>query len=76
MPWSEGVVFRCPCDHRQMYVASPPHTITFDAEGVLTVNASCGYKGNSQQPQNWCHFWLRDGDVEMCSDAQCPGANL
>ena len=76
MPWFAGVVFRCPCDERQVYIASPPHTISFDSEDALTVNASCGYKARAGRPSNWCHFWIKDGKASMCSDAKCPGANL
>ena len=73
VPWADGVVFRCPCDERQVYIQT--HTITFDAEGVLTLHPSCGYreKDSPPRPQNWCHFWLKDGEVEMCGDAKCPG---
>ena len=72
-----GVVFRCPCDERQVYVASPPHTIKFDAEGVVDIKASCGYRkrDNPPRPANWCHFWINDGVPEMCGDAKCPGGS-
>ena len=78
VPWSDGVVFRCPCDERQCYLASPPHTITFDAEGVLHVEPSIGYKARPDlgRPQNWCHFYLRNGEAEILEDSQCPGAAL
>lgn len=78
MEWSDGVVFMCPCGERQAYVASPPHTITFDSDGVLTLDPSCGYraKPDLNRPQNWCHFYIKDGHPEMCDDAQCPGAGL
>ena len=74
---SDGVVFRCPCDERQCYVASPPHTIKFDADGVVDIKASCGYRkrDNPPRPANWCHFWINDGVPEMCSDAKCPGGS-
>ena len=76
VPWADGVMFRCPCDERQLYVASPPHEITFDSEGVLTLDPSCGYRASEhpKRPQNWCHFWLKNGTPEMCDDAKCPGS--
>ena len=78
VPWNDGVVFRCPCDDRQVYIATPPHEIAFDAEGVLTVNQSMGYRAKPNmdppRPQNWCHFHIKQGNPTMCDDAQCPGA--
>ena len=70
-------MFRCPCDERQVYVASPPHTIKFDADGVVDIKASCGYrkKDNPPRPANWCHFFINDGVPEMCGDAKCPGGS-
>ena len=78
MEWMDGIVYMCPCDNEQRYITSPPHTISFDADGILTLIPSIGYKArqNLDRPQNWCHFFIKDGVVEMCSDAQCPGANL
>ena len=75
VPWDRGVIFKCPCGARDMYVASPPHTIKFDEHNALTIHASCGYsaKQHPPRPQNWCHFWLKGGEVEMCEDAKCPG---
>ena len=75
VPWGDGIMFRCPCDERQVYVTSPPHKITFDSEGVLTLDGSCGYRAREdlKRPQNWCHFFIKDGTPEMCSDAQCTG---
>ena len=75
IPWQDGVVFRCPCGYRTVYIASPPHTIEFDDDGVLTLDPSCGYKAreNLKRPQNWCHFHIKGGSATMCSDAQCPG---
>ena len=75
MPWAEGVAFQCPCGERQCYVAAPPHTITFDGSNVLTLDPSCGFKARGHLPQNWCHFFLKNGQVEMCSDAKCPGGS-
>ena len=76
MDWQNGIVFFCPCDGRRVYITSPPHTVLFDAEGVLTLEPSIGSHENESHPQNWCHFWLKDGKVEMCADTKCPGANL
>lgn len=73
--FGDGVLFRCPCDQRVCYAAEN-HQITFDDDGVLTLDPSCGYAANSEHPQNWCHFWLRDGKVEMVGDSGCPGRDL
>ena len=69
----DGVHFWCPCGERMVYAASPPHTITFDADGLLTLDPSCSTAKNSEYPKGWCHFWLKDGEPEMVSSAQCPG---
>ena len=38
-----AVVFGCPCGEREVYVTKPPHSvIEFDADGLLTIKASCG----------------------------------
>ena len=71
----QGVCFWCPCGEREVYVSSPPHTITFDEEGVLTLDGSCGYHATDVHPANWCHFWLKDGEAKMVSDAKCPGSS-
>lgn len=76
-----AVQFRCPCDERLVYVTSPPHTIKFAAAGVLTIDASCGYREDPKRgrPKNWCHFWIKGGMVTdgdrpgLCSDSKCPG---
>ena len=70
-----GVYFHCPCGERRIFVASPPHTITFDDGGVLTLDPSCGYAKTTEHPANWCHFWLKAGVAEMVADAQCPGGS-
>ena len=76
VPWRNGVTFRCPCGKRLVHIALPPHkTAEFDANGLLTVDPSIGSKPNPHRdrPENWCHFWVKAGEVEMASDAQCPG---
>ena len=76
--WNEGVVFRCPCDERQVYISSKIHSISFDEEGLLTLNGSCGYneKKSLKRKQNWCHFFIKNGEIEMCGDSECPGSKL
>ena len=79
MDWQSGIVFFCPCDERRVYITSPTHTITFDSDGVLTLDPSCGYRESEygqRHPQNWCHFWLKDGEATMVSDSKCPGSEL
>ena len=78
VPWEDGVVLKCPCGKRDVYVAEPPHEIKFDENGTLTLVGSCGYKENKahERPQNWCHFSIKDGNVETHMDSQCPGSKL
>ena len=78
-PDAEAVQFRCPCGERLVYVRSPPHTITFDDRGRMTLDGSCGSHERGKEgvrgyrPPNWCHFWIADGRPVMVDDAQCPG---
>ena len=74
LAWQDEVHFRCPCGHRSVFVAAPPHGIAFDDDGLLTISGSCGYAGNDEHPANWCHFHITNGVPEMCAGAQCPGA--
>ena len=76
VPWGNGIVFPCLCGERTVHVASPPHKITFDDDEVLTLDGSCGYKErkNLGREKNWCHFFLKNGEIEMCSDSKCPGS--
>jgi len=73
-----AILFRCPCGDRAVYVVEPPHGIQFDDQGRLTIEGSCGYKARPSKgrPANWCHFFIRGGEYEMCSDTQCPGKDL
>lgn len=86
VPFGDGVAFMCPCGSRQVYVASPPHGISFDDDGRLTLHGSVGSHERLRlaaepitdsawrdRPANWCHFWIRDGAAVMCVDAACPG---
>ena len=89
VPFCDGVVFKCPCGKRQVYVASPPHTITFDDAGLLNLDGSVGSKEqmrlSGEAPHdndewrsrgpNWCHFWIENGESRMADDAKCPGGN-
>ena len=76
VPWSKGVIFECPCRERHTYIGSPPHTIEFDAEGILTIGPSIGSKPDPSRDRkpNWCHFHIKGGVPEMCGDAECPGS--
>ena len=73
MEWSDGVVFMCPCGERQAYVATSPRAFTRSRSTLtayLTLDPSCGYraKPDLNRPQNWCHFYIKDGHPEMCDD--------
>ena len=74
----EEIHFRCPCGERMVYVTSPPHTISFDDEGLLTLVGSVGSRASlhlSDGKPNWCHFWLKNGIPKMCFDTRCPGGS-
>ena len=71
----EAVIFVCPCGEREVYCTSPPHGIQFDEQGILTLNGSCGYRAREERPANWCHFFVKNGQYEMCGDARCPGGD-
>lgn len=74
VPWGDGYVFQCPCNERTIYVACPPHDAQFDTSGGLqTLGGSCGYRAHGDRPQNWCHFSIVDGEVQMHDDAKCSG---
>lgn len=77
LKWHEGVIFNCPCGERMVYVAEPPHTIIFDSEGALTLNGSVGSHEDKSRNRksNWCHFFIKEGNVDMCGDSECPGSN-
>ena len=85
------IVFACPCGGREVYITSPPHTIEFDDAGILvSLGGSVGSRplngphefrmvhGTTLHdlPKNWCHFWIKNGGIEMCSDSKCPGSRL
>ena len=75
--WQNGVAFKCPCEsERTVVISEKVHRISFDPDGVLTLNPSVAYHASETRPQNWCHFWLKEGDVKMCGDAQCPGVKM
>ena len=70
----EAVVFSCPCGEREVYATTlEGHEFEWDADLRLTVQGSLGSRPKDGRPLNWCHFFMRDGEVEMCSDAQCGG---
>ena len=78
--WEESTgkacVFCCPCGEREVYVTSPPHSkIEFDADGLLTIEASIARKRRTDDTPA-CHFWIKNGEVEMCADSTCSGRTL
>ena len=75
IPWQDGVVFRCPCDEREVCISSPPHGISFSADGSLSLVGSVGSKARHDRQANWCHFHIENGDPTMCDDAKCPGGS-
>ena len=59
---------------RTVYVACHrAHTIAFDDDGRLTLTGSVGSKADPShnRPGNWCHFFVKAGESEICGDAKC-----
>lgn len=78
-PWANGEVeFRCPCGVRTVFVTPGKHGISFDEDERLTVDGSIAITENGQKMYGvgYCHFHIKDGEVEMCGDSKCPGAGL
>lgn len=76
-PEEVGVAFRCPCGGRLVAITPQNHAIEFDDEGLLTLEPSCGAHPEPElgRPENWCHFWIKGGQVEMAGDSKCPGGS-
>ena len=74
-PWNGGIVFRCLCGERQVYVGAQ-NGMTLDPDGLVTLARSCASAADPRRgrEKGWCHFWLKAGKVKICSDAKCPGA--
>ena len=70
-----GIYFRCPCGEIVHNVGN--HEVTFNDHSLeMTVSPSIGYRENGgNRPHNWCHMYIRNGRVEMCADAKCPGGD-
>lgn len=75
---SPGIAFKCPCGERTVHVTEPPHTITYDDDGLLTLDGSVGSREDPHRgrPKLWCHFWIKAGEATMAGDTQCPGKAL
>ena len=75
--WESGLLLTCPCSVKRLIsIKSPPFGMSFSNEGVLTVDGSIsgsGYIGFKERPKHWCHFFLKDGQPQMCDDTKCPG---
>ena len=76
--YGPGCMFWCFCLTRRIVVRTPPHkSITYDAEGRVTIKGSLG--AHPMLPEwpksNWCHAYMTNGRFELCDDAICPGAN-
>lgn len=74
-PHIPSIEFLCPCGERVVYVTSPPHTIEFSEDELLTLDGSVGSRERPDlgRPPNWCHFFVRNGVPDICGDALCPG---
>ena len=74
--YNVGYCFWCPCGERIVAIACPPHRVTVNVDGSVTINGSCGYHADHKRPQNWCHFTITNGRFEIHGDSQCPGKDL
>lgn len=79
--WDAGrggkeIHFGCPCGQRSVNVREQVgHGIEFDEDGLLTIVGSVGSHASEylRLPANHCHFFVKQGRIEMCADAGCPG---
>ena len=62
----------CPCGENVFIVNSPPHNISFDEQGLMSLEKSYMFiKGDNA---NYiCHFLMKKGIASMQSDSTCPG---
>lgn len=77
---ARALVFACPCAIRDVYLPTPPHKYTVDADGKLTLSGDVISEalfyadGSERRAAGWCRFTVRSGEARMHDGAQCPGA--
>lgn len=74
--WQDGVVFQCPCGRRTVYVASPPHEISFADDGAVTIKGSVASSPATTERLGYCHIDIKDGNWTMYGDSKCDGAEV
>ncbi|MCY3878615.1 MAG: DUF6527 family protein [Rhodobacteraceae bacterium] len=70
-------IMSCKCGRRELYLRS--HEISYDDDGIVTVHPSIIDREwwdnqDGKTVRGICHFWLKNGEIEMCGDSTCPGA--
>ena len=73
-----GIMFRCPCGFRVVWVTCPPHeSIEYGDGERVTVHGSLGACPTGKYPRkNWCHGDLNDGKFSLYGDSVCPGMKM
>ena len=71
-----AISFLCPCGDRVVCVNSPPHEIEFDENNILTITGSIGSTEFTTNKYGYCHFYIKEGIVEICEDSMCCGREL
>ena len=73
--------FRCPCFTRQICVFNQTHPetkghqVSWDANGLLTIQGSLGALPTASYPkEHWCHGDMTGGVFSLHDDSICPGA--
>ena len=62
----------CPCRKRTVFLVN--HKVSFDEEGLMSVENSIAISRNQVPHFGYCHFHIQDGTVQFYEDATCKGA--
>ena len=71
---SDHVYFACPCGERMVRINKNIHDVSFE-DSFLHIDPSIA-SSQSNEPKNYCHFWVEHGQYRMEADSKCPGVNL
>ncbi len=70
----KNAVFKCPCGKREICLTD--HTISFDADGLLTVEPSIGSSDWATKNFGKCHLQITAGKARKYADTECPAKTM